>query len=89
MPSSVRHTPHNYLLCFLASPNRTTASNSALSVSVTEFSAVWAYIPYITRTIKRFGDYVVNLDVVPTPLAGAMELPLDDIQGAGETERPA
>jgi len=45
--------------------------------------------PYITRTIKRFGDYVVNLDVVPTPLAGAMELPLDDIQGTGEAEQPA
>ena len=45
--------------------------------------------PYITRTIKRFGDYVVNLDVIPTPLVGAMELPLDDIQGDGEAEQPA
>jgi len=32
---------------------------------------------------------VVNLDVVPTPLAGAMELPLDDVQGAEGAERPA
>ena len=45
--------------------------------------------PYITRTIKRFGDYVVNLDVVPTPLVGAMQLSLDDIQGGEEAERPA
>ena len=32
--------------------------------------------PYITRTLKRFGDYAVKLDVPPTPLDGDMALDL-------------
>jgi hypothetical protein len=31
--------------------------------------------PYITRHIKRYGDYVVNLDNIPQPLEAAINLP--------------
>ncbi len=31
--------------------------------------------PYITRSIKRFGDYVIDLRKSPGPLSAAMELP--------------
>jgi len=48
-----------------------------------------ALSPYITRTIKRFGDYVVHLERTPTPLDGTMDLPLDDRVGADQQEMPA
>ena len=28
--------------------------------------------PYLTEHVKRFGDYVVDLGTVPSPLDGAM-----------------
>jgi TnpA family transposase len=39
-------------------------------------AAVAGLSPYLTRTVKRFGEYAVNLDVPPLPLDGAMALPL-------------
>lgn len=33
--------------------------------------------PYITRHLKRYGDYVVDLSVVPQPLEGAITLPIE------------
>lgn len=46
-------------------------------------SATYKYIdllfkalsPFITRHIKRYGDYVVNLQSIPQPLEAAMNLP--------------
>ena len=32
---------------------------------------------YITRHIKRYGDYVVNLHNIPQPLEAAINLPLE------------
>ena len=34
-----------------------------------------ALSPYVTRHIKRYGDYVVNLQAIPQPLEAAMKLP--------------
>nr|WP_248277959.1 transposase [Brasilonema sp. UFV-L1] len=34
-----------------------------------------ALSPYITRHIKRYGDYVVNLQNIPQPLEAAIHLP--------------
>src|SRR5207248_6129400 len=34
---------------------------------------VAALSPYITRTIKQFGDYAVNLEHTPAPLDGTMD----------------
>lgn len=34
-----------------------------------------ALSPYVTRHIKRYGDYVVNLQSIPQPLEAAMNLP--------------
>ncbi|MFL9449625.1 Tn3 family transposase [Tolypothrix bouteillei VB521301_2] len=34
-----------------------------------------ALSPYITRHIKRYGDYVVNLQNIPQPLEAAINLP--------------
>ncbi|MEO1431896.1 MAG: hypothetical protein AAFV71_23105 [Cyanobacteria bacterium J06633_8] len=34
-----------------------------------------ALSPYVTRHIKRYGDYVVNLQAIPQPLEVAMKLP--------------
>lgn len=31
--------------------------------------------PYITRHLKRYGDYVVDLQKIPQPLGGAISLP--------------
>ena len=33
--------------------------------------------PYINRHLKRYGDYVVDLQTVPQPLEGAMLLPIE------------
>lgn len=33
--------------------------------------------PYITRHIKRYGDYVVDLHNIPQPLEGAILLPIE------------
>ena len=33
--------------------------------------------PYITRNLKRYGDYVVDLTSVPQPFEGAINLPID------------
>lgn len=41
-------------------------------------AAVADLSPYLTRKLKRFGEYAVNLDVTPTPLDGAMTLPLQE-----------
>ncbi len=32
---------------------------------------------YITRQLKRYGDYVVDLHNIPQPLEGAIPLPID------------
>ena len=34
-----------------------------------------ALSPYVTRHIKRYGDYVVNLQSIPQPLEAAINLP--------------
>lgn len=36
-----------------------------------------ALSPYLTRQLKRFGDYVVDLHSVPAPLESAIPLPID------------
>ncbi len=41
-------------------------------------AAVAGLSPYLTRMVKRFGEYAVNLDVTPTPLDGEMTLPLQE-----------
>lgn len=41
-------------------------------------AAVASLSPYLTRKVKRFGDYAVDLDVAPTPLDGAMTLSLPE-----------
>ena len=41
-------------------------------------AAVAGLSPYLTRTIKRFGEYPVHLDVPPTPLDGEMALALHE-----------
>lgn len=39
-----------------------------------------ALSPYVTRHIKRYGDYVVNLQAIPQPLEVAMKLPPEIIE---------
>lgn len=39
-----------------------------------------ALSPYLTREIKRYGDYVVNLQSIPQPLEAAMKLPQEIIE---------
>jgi TnpA family transposase len=51
-------------------------------------AAVAGLSPYITRNLKRFGEYAVNLDVTPTPLDGEMALPLQE-PGETKAEEPA
>ena len=34
-----------------------------------------ALSPYLTRHLKRYGDYVVNLQNIPQPLEAAIHLP--------------
>jgi hypothetical protein len=36
-----------------------------------------ALSPFITRHIKRYGDYIVNLQSIPQPLNAAINLPLE------------
>lgn len=33
--------------------------------------------PYLTRHLKRYGDYVVDLQNIPQPLEGAIPLPIE------------
>ena len=33
--------------------------------------------PYVTRNLKRYGDYVVDLKNIPQPFEGAINLPID------------
>ena len=33
--------------------------------------------PYITRNLRRYGDYVLDLDNIPQPFEGAINLPID------------
>ncbi len=33
--------------------------------------------PYVTRNLKRYGDYVVDLNNIPQPFEGAINLPID------------
>ena len=33
--------------------------------------------PYLTRHLKRYGDYVVDLQNIPQPFEGAIDLPID------------
>jgi hypothetical protein len=51
-------------------------------------AAVAGLSPYITRNLKRFGEYAVNLDMTPTPLDGEMALPLQE-PGETKAEEPA
>ena len=36
--------------------------------------------PYIHRNLKRYGDYVVDLENIPQPLSGAIHLPLEILE---------
>ena len=36
--------------------------------------------PYLTRHLKRYGDFVIDLQTVPMPLEGAIFIPLSEIQ---------
>ena len=36
--------------------------------------------PYVTRHIKRYGDYVVDLQNIPQPLESAILLPIEIIE---------
>lgn len=51
-------------------------------------AAVAGLSPYLTRTVKRFGEYAVHLDVAPTPLDGEMALRLPE-PGERSTPVPA
>jgi len=51
-------------------------------------AAVAGLSPYLTRKLKRFGEYAVNLDVTPTPLDGEMALPLQE-PDESKAEEPA
>jgi TnpA family transposase len=51
-------------------------------------AAVAGLSPYLTRKLKRFGEYAVNLEVPPTPLDGEMTLPLQE-PGATPSALPA
>lgn len=33
--------------------------------------------PYLTRHLKRYGDYVVDMENIPQPLEGAIALPIE------------
>ena len=44
--------------------------------------------PYLTRTVKRFGEYLVKLDVPPTPLDGEMTLSVQE-PGTSDAVVPA
>jgi hypothetical protein len=44
--------------------------------------------PYLTRTVKRFGEYLVKLDVPPTPLDTDMTLSVQE-PGAADVVVPA
>ncbi|NJK50838.1 transposase [Candidatus Gracilibacteria bacterium] len=41
------------------------------------YRAVKALSPYVTRHLKRYGDYVVNLHNIPQPMEAAINLPLE------------
>ena len=36
--------------------------------------AVQALSPYLTRHIRRFGDYVLDMEVLPAPMQGELAL---------------
>lgn len=44
--------------------------------------------PYLTRTVKRFGEYLVKLDVPPMPLDADMTLSVQE-PGAAKVGVPA
>lgn len=37
---------------------------------------VKALSPYLTKHVKRFGDYILDLENIPQPLEGAMSVPI-------------
>jgi TnpA family transposase len=37
---------------------------------------VEALSPYLTKHVKRFGDYILDLENIPQPLEGAMSVPI-------------
>ncbi len=41
------------------------------------YRLVKALSPYVTRHLKRYGDYVVNLHNIPQPMEAAINLPLE------------
>jgi hypothetical protein len=49
---------------------------------------VAALSPYLTKRVRRFGTYTVNLDLVPQPLDGELALPLPE-ESEEATERLA
>jgi TnpA family transposase len=36
--------------------------------------------PYLTRHLKRYGDFVIDLQTIPTPMEGAIFIPLSEIE---------
>ena len=36
--------------------------------------------PYLTRHLKRYGNFVIDLQTIPMPLEGAIFIPLSDNQ---------
>jgi hypothetical protein len=35
---------------------------------------------YLTRHLKRYGDFVIDLQTIPMPMEGAIFIPLPEIQ---------
>lgn len=34
--------------------------------------------PYLTRDLKRYGDFGIDLQTIPTPLEGTISTPIDE-----------
>ena len=41
-----------------------------------EWSMLVTLSPYLTRHLKRYGDFVIDLQSIPAPLEGAIRLPM-------------
>ena len=60
------------LLIFLWSSSNSRRRVSSLIVRCWRLLA-----PYLTRHLKRYGDFVIDLTSIPFPLDGAISIPLD------------
>ncbi len=36
--------------------------------------------PYLTRYLKRYGDFAIDLQTIPMPMEGAISIPFSEIQ---------